>query len=165
MGDLWFTADNHFHHGNIIKYCSRPFRNRDHMNGEMIKRWNKYVRPNDVIVHLGDFALCSKAWATELLAKLNGTKILVRGNHDGSIKKNEDIGFALVCDQLLMKVGGITTMLSHRLPEVNRYPLITGHVHEKWSRIVKDGFPCVNVGVDRWDFRPISEQVVAMWLK
>jgi len=47
---------------------------------EMIKRWNATVRPNDKVYHLGDVVINRKSLAT--LARLNGDKVLIRGNHD-----------------------------------------------------------------------------------
>jgi calcineurin-like phosphoesterase family protein len=50
------------------------------MDEEMIKRWNATVRPNDKVYHLGDVVINRKALKT--LARLNGDKVLIRGNHD-----------------------------------------------------------------------------------
>ena len=49
MGEVFFTSDTHFNHANIIKYCKRPFASVEEMNGEMISRWNKVVRPRDTV--------------------------------------------------------------------------------------------------------------------
>jgi calcineurin-like phosphoesterase family protein len=46
----------------------------------MIRRWNDRVRPNDKVYHLGDVVINRKALPT--LARLNGDKVLIRGNHD-----------------------------------------------------------------------------------
>jgi calcineurin-like phosphoesterase family protein len=50
------------------------------MDEEMIKRWNDTVRPNDKVYHLGDVVINRKALPT--MARLNGDKVLIRGNHD-----------------------------------------------------------------------------------
>ncbi len=55
-----FTADTHFFHKNIIKYCNRPFNTVEDMNEELIKRWNETVAPDDLVYHLGDFGLYIK---------------------------------------------------------------------------------------------------------
>jgi calcineurin-like phosphoesterase family protein len=50
------------------------------MDEEMVKRWNERVRPNDKVYHLGDVVINRKALST--LSRLNGDKVLIRGNHD-----------------------------------------------------------------------------------
>jgi calcineurin-like phosphoesterase family protein len=50
------------------------------MDEEMIRRWNETVRPNDKVYHLGDVVINRKALKT--LARLNGDKVLIKGNHD-----------------------------------------------------------------------------------
>ena len=60
MPSIWFTSDTHFSHCNIIKYCNRPFKDVDEMNKILIQNWNNVVRPDDIVWHLGDFALGDK---------------------------------------------------------------------------------------------------------
>ena len=75
-------SDTHFGHENIIQYCNRPFKTVEEMDNVLIKNWNETVSNKDVVVHLGDFALCSKKMAREICSQLNGKKILIKGNHD-----------------------------------------------------------------------------------
>ena len=37
---IYFTADTHFDHANILKLCARPFHDIDEMNETMIASWN-----------------------------------------------------------------------------------------------------------------------------
>ena len=53
--NIFFTSDTHFNHENIIKYCSRPYVDKNEMNEDLIKRWNSVVKENDIVFHLGDF--------------------------------------------------------------------------------------------------------------
>ena len=80
----FFTADQHFCHENIItKFVFRPFQDVEHMNSEIIKRFNSRVKPGDTVYHLGDFKMTNNGPNTyELLGKLNGRHVFVKGNHD-----------------------------------------------------------------------------------
>jgi calcineurin-like phosphoesterase family protein len=52
------------------------------MDNAMIKEWNDIVEQDDLVYILGDVAFCNAQKATEIMHRLNGTKILVEGNHD-----------------------------------------------------------------------------------
>ena len=69
---IFFTADQHFGHENIIRYCHRPFSTVEQMDHVMIDRWNELVRPGDTVYHLGDFTLLDKSAARQYFARLNG---------------------------------------------------------------------------------------------
>ena len=58
-----FTADEHYRHTNIIKYCNRPFASAAEMDAEIIQRHNEMVEPKDVVIHAGDFTLSKKPFA------------------------------------------------------------------------------------------------------
>lgn len=90
---VYVTADHHFGHAPIIRYCARPFESVEEMDTEMARRWNAVVSPCDTVVHLGDFALASRERIAELVSALNGKKILVLGNHDRSRTAMLDCGF------------------------------------------------------------------------
>lgn len=77
----WFTSDLHFYHRRVIEYCNRPFKDVEEMTSHIMKVWNETVKPDDTIYVLGDFSLNPK-WSKILVPQLNGTKILVAGNHD-----------------------------------------------------------------------------------
>ena len=78
----YFIADTHFNHENIIRYCNRPFENSNEMNEYIINKWNSVVNENDVVYHLGDVGFGNTEELKQLVGRLNGTKILIRGNHD-----------------------------------------------------------------------------------
>ena len=81
--NVMFTADHHFGHTNIIKYCGRPFRDANHMNTVMVERWNEAVREDQTVFHLGDFSFKGPSnTVPKLLNRLNGKIILIQGNHD-----------------------------------------------------------------------------------
>lgn len=83
MSQVLFTSDTHFGHRNIIDFCDRPWGSVEAMNEGLIERWNKVVKPEDTIYHLGDFAMTiSDDEIRAILRRLNGTKIIILGNHD-----------------------------------------------------------------------------------
>jgi len=79
---VWFTADTHFGHKNVIKYCNRPYEDVYKMNNSIIDNWNSVVGKEDIVFHLGDFAFVKDA--TDIVRMLNGNIMLIPGNHDNS---------------------------------------------------------------------------------
>ena len=165
---IYFTSDTHFGHSRIIDYCRRPFRNVDHMDEELIRRWNSRVKDGDSVVHLGDFSFYNSSRTKEIISRLNGEISLVRGNHD----RNPGRFFTNVADKASFRIAGVTVLASHypyrgvqidardfssRQIEYHDGWLLCGHVHDRW--IVNGRM--INVGVDAWDFAPISEDEVA----
>ena len=90
MNEIYFIADTHFYHRNSIKYSAvrNCFTDELHMNEVLIDNWNKQVKPNDIVYHLGDFAFTNAENATNLLKSLSGKKIVISGNHDHKLIKN-----------------------------------------------------------------------------
>lgn len=82
--NIFFTADHHFGHANIIRFTNRPFKDIDEMNEELIKRWNEKVGKEDFVYHLGDLSLGSPQKTKEILDELNGKIYLIKGNHEKS---------------------------------------------------------------------------------
>jgi len=87
MPAVFLTSDTHFGHAGVCRFTEadgitkiRPWTDPDEMDEEMVKRWNDRVRPNDKVYHLGDVVINRKSLKT--LARLNGDKVLIRGNHD-----------------------------------------------------------------------------------
>lgn len=87
MPTTFLISDTHFGHE---KTCSvfkrpdgtplRPFASAEEMDEAMVSRWNARVRPSDKVYHLGDVVINRKFLS--VLARLNGDKVLIRGNHD-----------------------------------------------------------------------------------
>ena len=85
---IFITSDNHFNHKNIIKYCDRPFDSVEEMNEAMIERWNETVSKDDVVLHLGDFCKGNVWMIKQIRERLNGTIILIIGNHDYKVNEH-----------------------------------------------------------------------------
>jgi calcineurin-like phosphoesterase family protein len=168
-----FTSDPHYGHNNIIGFSSRPFFDTLEMNTVLITEYNRHVGANDTVLWVGDCFFCSKKEATEILAQLNGHKILVRGNHDASAAAMARIGFDLVMDSLTMHLAGKVVRVHHypyrseayrddykrvepaglKWPERHKDEwLIHGHIHS----LEKQNGHAIHVGVDAWNFRPAS---------
>ena len=85
---IWFVADTHLGHANIIKYDNRPFANIKEHDDTIISNWNSVVKKGDSVYHLGDVSFgCSRKYAQELVWRLNGQIYLIRGNHDKHVDK------------------------------------------------------------------------------
>jgi calcineurin-like phosphoesterase family protein len=86
MPSIFLTSDTHFGHAGICKFTNsdgspvRPWDDVEEMNEEMIKRWNETVGPKDKVYHLGDVVI-NRRYLT-ILDRLNGDKVLIKGNHD-----------------------------------------------------------------------------------
>ncbi|NUB11294.1 hypothetical protein GAY28_00415, partial [Azospirillum brasilense] len=79
----FFTAETHFGHAKIIRFCKRPFTSRDEMDEALIAAWNGVVSPEDDVWHLGDLAMHTHPRRLrEIFDRLNGRKHLITGNHD-----------------------------------------------------------------------------------
>ncbi|NIQ80602.1 MAG: phosphoesterase [Anaerolineae bacterium] len=162
----WFTSDTHYGHENIIKHANRPFASVQEMDEVMIQRWNSRVKKGDVVYHLGDFSWHKQQSVNELiLRRLNGQKFLVHGNHD---YKNQAImksqSFVQITPYKEIKVEGQKIILFHYACKVwngshrGSWQLF-GHSHGTLERDYK--IKQLDVGVDCWDFYPISFADVA----
>lgn len=158
---IFFIADTHFNHQNIIDYENRPFTDVAEMNQQLIINWNKVVKPQDEIFVLGDFSFSGQDFITSVCRQLNGAKYLVQGNHDRRQPAYyRDCGFKDSFKYPIIYKDYF--MLSHSPLYVNTnmpYANIYGHVHG--SPIYKDY--TVNsfcVSVERINYTPISFEVM-----
>lgn len=93
MPAVFLVSDTHFGHAGVCRFTRndgvtklRPWTDPAEMDEAMVKAWNERVRLNDKVYHLGDVVINRKA--LPILNRLNGDKVLIRGNHD--IFKDED---------------------------------------------------------------------------
>jgi len=152
---IYVTSDTHFNHLKIIEYCNRPFTNIEDMNNVMINNWNSIVKENDKVVHLGDFGFGGGEELSEICAKLNGHKMLIKGNHDNR-KTNEwwkNTGFNDVLD------GGFIYkefyLMSHKplfINEKSAFINLHGHIHQNKM----EGSQYYNVCVEHHNYTPIA---------
>lgn len=176
----FFTSDLHFGHKRVIEFCSRPWPDVFEMNEGLIERWNDTVGPDDDVWILGDLTFVGTQATARYMKCLNGRKHLLRGNHDWKRigPKRLDLGFETIVDETTdiwldhpddgwrthARMSHFPYQFSH--PSDSRYEdlrpkdngswLLHGHVHRSWK--VKGKM--INVGVDVWDYRPVSERTI-----
>jgi calcineurin-like phosphoesterase family protein len=153
----FFTSDTHFGHGGALGLYQRPFASVVAMNEALVERWNETVGSDDVVWHLGDFAIRQRpAVVAELLARLNGRKHLVAGNNDPPATAELD-GWESVQPYVEITAEGVSLVLCH-------YPFrswrgmgkgwlnLHGHSHGRLKPLPRQ----FDVGVDVWGFRPVT---------
>ena len=162
---IFFTADTHFGHNNIIRMCGRPFDDADDMDSFTIDMWNSKVKANDTVYVLGDM-FYRHGDPESVLRQLRGRKRLIVGNHDGGWMKKVDVSryFLSVDNYAEISDGRHSFVLCH-------YPLMTwkhskknymihGHIHNNtdmsfWP-VIRDNPRLLNAGVDVNGFWPVT---------
>ena len=156
---IWLIGDTHFYHKNIIKYCLRPFKDEEEMNEIIISNWNKDIGENDIVYHLGDVILNRKDLLIDTIAKLNGKKYLIRGNHDKYISdgKFKEAGFINVYkDPIILS----DVILSHApLKSTSNLMNVHAHTHNldprsKYFFYSNDTHRCISIELT--DYKPVS---------
>lgn len=148
MGNIFVISDTHWHHANIIKYCDRPFKSVHEMDEIMVENWNRVVKPQDKVYHLGDVYFPQKEKSDWLFNRLNGTKILILGNHDNGKDQTLHRCFKRIYPYRIMPEMNI--LLSHfpvhESSISGRVKLnIHGHTHEKGSPVGPYRSACVEL--------------------
>jgi len=163
---IYFIADTHFGHGNIIRLCERPFNSLEEMNETMVSNWNARVHRDDHVYIIGD--LCWRDGyenALQIVKRLKGVKHLVVGNHDRDFLKypeyreqfveiaamlytNTDKGHIIMCHYPMAEWNGIFHGAWH----------IHGHIHNRRSdtfEFMKTRERALNAGADIVQFMPV----------
>jgi len=152
---IWVTADTHFGHDNIRKYCQRPFSSLDEMDYTLMENWNRVVKSGDTVYHLGDFAYGDHERVKRYRWSLKGKIILIMGNHDYKNRiKNIKGLFTEIADLKTIKYNGEKLILCHYAMRTwdsshwNTYQLY-GHSHGRMPPVGKQ----MDVGVDANGFQ------------
>lgn len=170
MSTTFVCSDTHFSHRGIVKFLrednvtkERPWDNIEEMDEALVKNWNSVVRPTDTVYHLGDVVINRSA--LPILGRLNGTKILVKGNHDvfraeEYLEYFKDIRGSAVLNNLVM------THIPLHPDSIERWRgCIHGHTHSK--RVLINGeidprYFCVSM--EQINYTPISlENLELLW--
>jgi calcineurin-like phosphoesterase family protein len=134
---IYFTADCHFGHKNIIEYCERPFDNVHIMDQVMFDRINESVGVDDTLYILGDFCFKGRK-PIEYRSRINCHDVhLILGNHDKRNDYKDDLqGFASVQEVKEIIYCNQRIYLSHyphrSWPASHKGSfMLFGHVHGK----------------------------------
>ncbi len=188
----YFTADQHFGHENIIKFCDRPYNSVNHMNGVMLSNINQVCTEDDDLYVLGDWAMGRIADTLPLALELRPRLHLIPGNHDRCwtfgyknatrreewLQKYREVGFYILNEQVYINIGSYRVLLCH-------FP-VTGDSHEgedrfserrptrdgKWDFLLHghthdrhtESQDEINIGVDVWDFYPVHEDKLLQYM-
>ena len=166
---VYFTADLHLGHKNIIRHCERPFGSAEQMDQRLIASINAVVGQHDTLYILGDFAgpQISRDEAIAYRGRIACKHVhLVQGNHDKDFRDADC--FESVAYYRKVKLGGRKVILFH-------YPIaewdgkwhgtvhLHGHSHnrpEYNQHSLEQGLLRFDVGVDANDYAPISERAI-----
>lgn len=165
--NIFFTADLHLYHKNIIRHCNRPWEDTKEMNEALVDNWNGVVKsPKDKVYVLGDFI-----WKGRLdtinrhIDKLNGKVYMIEGNHDSRSIWNANFRWI---DRLRdIKIDGQKITLCHypmkswRAKAHGAYHL-HGHTH---GNILNREWHSIDVGVDAWGYTPANWEDIREVLK
>lgn len=163
MANIWLTSDLHFNHDRDFIWKVRGFNNVEEMNEAIISRFNAKVGPEDTVYILGDLMLGDKDAGESCLARLNGKKIIILGNHDTNSrievykKYAEEVVYAA------------TLKYKKRVFYLSHYPTLTGnlddtpghcvlnlHGHTHQTSNYTDNYSFMyHVGVDSHDCYPV----------
>ena len=183
MPAVFLVSDTHFGHAGVCRFTRddgsklRPWTDPDEMDEFMVKAWNETVRPNDKVYHLGDVVINRKALKT--LHRLNGDKVLIRGNHD-IFRDDEYREFFRELRAYHVMNGMILSHIPLHEASLGRFGVnIHGHLH--WQRVKKpvkvdarDGVTTYGteldvryhcVCVEQTDYRPILFEDVIKRIK
>jgi calcineurin-like phosphoesterase family protein len=174
MANIFFASDHHFHHANILTFNRddgtplRKFADIDHMNEHIVNRHNSVVQPNDKVYFLGDVVMSKKSSALSILARMNGEKILIKGNHDqcsaeAYLAYFKDIRGSHQFD------GMILTHIPIHPESLARWGLnVHGHLHANVVKLPLAQIPdsrYFNVSMEQIDYTPISLEEVKKYVR
>lgn len=158
---IYFTSDTHFGHHNIIKYCNRPFNNIDEHDDALVDNWCSIVKKGDTVYHLGDFGN-TKDYdrLRKICNKLTGQIMFIRGNHDTNLDAIK-FRFKFIKD---------THLISTKIENAKIRLFLSHYPHRTWIHRSRDSYHLFghthgnlgshglsfDIGVDCWQYRPIS---------
>jgi len=174
---IYFTADLHFGHKNILDFDNRPFTNIDIHDKVLIEKWNNKVSMNDEVYILGDISWHNVTKTIEIVKQLNSkSKHLIVGNHDSKLLKSRELQslFVEIVDykELSLPDGKGIILCHYPMPcfknHYHGWYHLYGHIHNSFESNMMEhiklemeelyNIPCnmYNVGVMHWNYEPVS---------
>lgn len=134
--NIYLISDTHFKHEKMRTYCDRPA----DFTERIIKNWHQIVKPEDLVIHLGDVGIGKLVDWEWILPSLPGRKGLIRGNHDRQRSCGwwMEHGFGFACDGMMFRNWWLSHEPANSRPggcEGN----IHGHLHNAWHGFNADG--------------------------
>lgn len=175
MSNIFFTSDTHFGHKKIISIGrGRPFETVEEHDEGLIENWNSIVKRGDRVYHNGDISFHKPEQTIKILRRLNGQIFVQKGNHDP-----EDVLNTLLRENLIVGWRDIRDLQvgkgdDKQMIVMSHYPMVTwnrghygswmlhGHSH---GNLADDGNTRLDVGVDVWNYHPVSYEQIAQEMK
>jgi len=182
---VFFTADSHYGHKNIMNFSERPFITVETMDDALIRNWNSVVPTDGIVFHLGDFSFHNAQHSKWILGQLNGRIILIKGNHDKCTSYFKEVHEVLkikVLDNVNGNFGGFTQIVLSHFPFAiwdkkhygswhchghshGTYKPVSNYSDHHFKDLPKDLFfrynKILDVGVDVWDYKPVAYAQIA----
>ena len=165
---IYYTADLHLNHKNILHLSQRPFADINEMKRTIRDYWNQTVTEQDEVYILGDICLSFNAETENYMHSLHGRKHLIIGNHDKKFLKMERFRNLFVSVQNYLEIED-----ENRNVVLFHYPILEwdgyykgwyhvyGHVHnninETTALLQQEHFVnAFNAGIDVNAFTPVT---------
>lgn len=172
---IFFTADSHHGHINILKYTNRPFKNIEKMTEHIVRNANAQSTSTDTILHIGDFSCYGsdrkiknpRIHPKYYEAKYHAQIVHILGNHDFRNKVKHGL------ESAQMYFGKLRIHIQHVPPPRDECPdptncdvILCGHVHQNWLSKWWNDVLCINVGVDVWNFNLVTKNdIIGLYAK
>lgn len=165
----WFTGDWHLGHEAVIYYAHRPFSNVKEMDDTILDNCRNLIKKHDFLYINGDVSFYKPEKTVELLKTIPGHKVLAWGNHAKHLKLNQEFLklFERIGDILELRIGDPDAK-----PKGSRFIVFCHYAFKTWNRshhgswnlhghshgsLADDPHALqLDVGVDCWNYRPVS---------
>jgi calcineurin-like phosphoesterase family protein len=164
---IYFTADLHLGHTNIIAHTNRPFATVEEMDEVLLNNWNAKVQKNDTVYIVGDLFFYKSYPIEESLQAMNGKKHLIIGNHDKNWMKKVDLSKHFESVELMAEISDgshAITLCHYPMMTWNRFSqgeyLIYGHIHnnrnDSYWPLLSTMDNALNAGVEINNYEPVT---------